>query len=118
MIASILYVLYVSYVYITTDSLLIDTVGEWALLVLVLYHHGRDLKVPKCEIFNRSDIQDFYIKKSLSLDFGVKIKIFLQNINGFVRAGKFVTLMLSLSLRRIFLSLGKKNFVELLNNDF
>ncbi len=65
--------MYVSYVYITTDSLLIDNVGEWALLGLVLYHHGRDLKVPECEIFNRSDFHDFYIIKSL---FGIKIKIF------------------------------------------
>jgi hypothetical protein len=33
------------------------------------------LKVPKCEIFDRSDFNDFYTIKSLcESDFGVKIK--------------------------------------------
>ena len=35
------------------------------------------LKVPKCEIFDRSDFHDFYTIKSLwEGDFGVKIKCF------------------------------------------
>jgi hypothetical protein len=39
------------------------------------------LKVPKREIFDRSDFPDFYTIKSLRLgDFGVKIKKILQNI--------------------------------------
>jgi hypothetical protein len=39
------------------------------------------LKVPKREIFDRSDFPDFYTIKSLRVgDFGVKIKKFLQNI--------------------------------------
>ena len=39
------------------------------------------LKVPKREIFDRSDFPDFYTIKSLSVgDFGVKIKKNLKNI--------------------------------------
>ncbi len=39
------------------------------------------LKVPKREIFDRSDFPDFYTIKSLRVgDFGVKIKINLKNI--------------------------------------
>jgi hypothetical protein len=39
------------------------------------------LKVPKCEIFDRSDFHDFYPIKSLwEGDFGVKIKCFKKNI--------------------------------------
>jgi hypothetical protein len=39
------------------------------------------LKVPKCEIFDRSDFPDFYTIKSLHVgDFGVKIKKMLTNI--------------------------------------
>jgi hypothetical protein len=39
------------------------------------------LKVPKCEIFDCSDIHDFYTIKSLREgDFGVKIKNLLKNI--------------------------------------
>ena len=38
------------------------------------------LKVPKREIFDRSDFSDFYTIKSLCVgDFGVKIKIFENN---------------------------------------
>jgi hypothetical protein len=38
------------------------------------------LKVPKREIFDRSDFPDFYIIKSLcGDDFGVKMKIVLKN---------------------------------------
>jgi hypothetical protein len=43
------------------------------------------LKVPKCEIFDRSDFDDFYTVKSLCEgDFGVKIKKFYKNIWGFI----------------------------------
>ncbi len=39
------------------------------------------LKVPKCEIFDRSDFPDFYtIKSRRESDFGVKIKKFETNI--------------------------------------
>ncbi len=39
------------------------------------------LKVPKREIFNRSDFPDFYTIKSLRVgDFGVKIKKIIKNI--------------------------------------
>ncbi len=39
------------------------------------------LKVPKREIFDRSDFPDFYTIKSLRVgDFGVKRKKILQNI--------------------------------------
>ncbi len=41
---------------------------------------GFFLKVPKREIFDRSDFPDFYIIKSLcGGDFGVKIKNFFKN---------------------------------------
>ncbi len=40
-----------------------------------------NLKVPKREIFDRSDFPDFYTMKSLRVgDFGVKIKFFKTNI--------------------------------------
>ncbi len=39
------------------------------------------LKVPNCEIFDRSDFPDFYTIKSLRVgDFRVKIKNLFQNI--------------------------------------
>jgi hypothetical protein len=39
------------------------------------------LKVPKREIFDRSDFPDFYTMKSLRVgDFGVKIKQIFKNI--------------------------------------
>jgi hypothetical protein len=41
------------------------------------YLRRHSLKVPKCEIFDRSDFHDFYPIKSLwESDFGVKIKCF------------------------------------------
>jgi hypothetical protein len=41
----------------------------------------KDLKVPKREIFDRSDFPDFYTMKSLRVgDFGVKIKKNCKNI--------------------------------------
>ncbi len=59
-------------------------------------------------------------------NFGVKIKNFIKIFGGSFRGAKFLTHMLSLFLRRFFLSLSQKNFfsVELLrplvsvNNDF
>ncbi len=61
------------------------------------------LKVPKREIFDRSDFTDFYTIKSLHVgDFGVKIKKFLQIFRGSFRGAKFLTRMLSLFLRRLF----------------
>ncbi len=64
-----------------------------------------DLKVPKREIFDRSDFPDFYTIKSLHVgNFGVKIK---KNLKIF-RGAKFLTLMLSLFLRRFFSKLGPK----------
>ncbi len=42
---------------------------------------GGHLKVPKCEIFDRSDFHGFYPIKSLwEGDFGVKIKCLKKNI--------------------------------------
>ncbi len=48
----------------------------------VRYGMGKTgLKVPKCEIFDRSDFDDVYTIKSLCEgDFGVKIKKFHKNI--------------------------------------
>jgi hypothetical protein len=44
-------------------------------------HQNTFLKVPKREIFNRSDIPDFYTIKSLHVgDFGVKFKKKFKNI--------------------------------------
>jgi hypothetical protein len=61
------------------------------------------LKVPKCEIFDRSDFPDFYTIKSLGVgDFGVKIKKFSKIFRGSFRGAKFLTCMLSLFLRRLF----------------
>ncbi len=41
--------------------------------------------MPKREIFDHSDFHDFYAIKSLTVsDFGVKIKICLKNIKGFI----------------------------------
>ncbi len=61
------------------------------------------LKVPKCEIFDRSDVHDFYPIKSLwEGDFGVKIKCLKKIFRGSFGAAKFLTRMLSLILRRDF----------------
>ncbi len=46
-------------------------------IILQYYSSLRGLKVPKCEIFDRSDFPDFYtIKSRREGDFGVKIKKF------------------------------------------
>jgi hypothetical protein len=43
------------------------------------------LKVTKCEIFDRSDFDDFYtIKSPWGGDFGVKIKVCIFDIQGFI----------------------------------
>ncbi len=70
------------------------------------------LKVPKCVIFDRLDFHDFLTIKGATLG----LKYFFFIFRGSFRAAKFLTRMLSLILRRIFLSLGKKMlfFVELL----
>jgi hypothetical protein len=61
------------------------------------------LKVPKCEIFDRSDFHDFYPIKSLwEGEFGVKIKFKKKIFRGSFGAAKFLTRMLSLILRRDF----------------
>ncbi len=61
------------------------------------------LKVPKCEIFDRSDFHDFYPIKSLwEDDFAVKIKCLKKIFRGSFGATKFLTRMLSLILRRDF----------------
>ncbi len=45
----------------------------------------QSFKGAKCEIFDRSDFDDFYTIKPLCKgDFGVKIKIFYKNIWGFI----------------------------------
>jgi hypothetical protein len=55
------------------------------------YESYPTLKVPKREIFDRSDFPDFYIIKSLRMgDIGVKI------YRGALRGAKFLTRMLSL----------------------
>ncbi len=62
-----------------------------------------NLKVPKREIFDRSDFPDFYTIKSLRVgDLGVKIKIFFKIFRGSFRCAKFLMRMLSLFLRRFF----------------
>ena len=60
-------------------------------------------KVPKCEIFDRSDFRDFYtIKSRREGDFGVKIKKFKQIFRGPFGAAKFLMRMLSIILRSAF----------------
>ncbi len=55
------------------------------------------LKVPKREIFDRSDFPDFYAIKSLRVGaLGVKIKKIKKIFRGSFRGAKFLTGMLSL----------------------
>ncbi len=86
------------------------------------------LKVPKREIFDRSDFPDFYTIKSLHVgDFRVKMGKIFKNIQGFIQ-GCNVPYAYAQSIFRevFFISFGQKNFfsVELLrplvsvNNDF
>ncbi len=61
------------------------------------------LKVPKCEIFDRSEFPDFYtIKSRREGDFGVKIKKFKNIFRGPFGAAKFLMRMLSIILRSAF----------------
>ncbi len=82
------------------------------LLARVFLKWTVPLKVPNCEIFDRSDFSDFYTIKSLRVgDFGVKKKK-LKIFRGSFRGAKFLTRMLSLFLRRFFfLSWGQKIFI-------
>ena len=58
------------------------------------------LKVPKREIFDRSDFPDFYTMKSLRVgDFGVKIKKILQIFRGSFRGAKFLMRMLRIRIK-------------------
>ncbi len=70
---------------------------------LEAFYGGLGLKVPKREIFDRSDFHDFYTMKSLRIgDIGVKIKKNLQIFRGSFRGAKFLTRMLCVFLRRFF----------------
>jgi hypothetical protein len=61
------------------------------------------LKVPKREIFDRSDFPDFYTIKSLRVGIlGVKIKKNVKIFRGSFRGAKFLRRMLSLFSRRFF----------------
>ncbi len=63
----------------------------------------RRLKVPKCEIFDRSDFPDFYtIKSRREGDFGENKKNFKQIFRGPFGAAKFLMRMLSIILRSAF----------------
>ncbi len=69
------------------------------------------LKVPKREIFDRSDFPDFYTIKSLRVgDFGVKTKKFYKIFRGSFRGAKFLMRMLSVFLRRFFFYVLAKKF--------
>ncbi len=70
------------------------------------------LKVPKCEIFDRSDFHDFYPMKSLwEGDFGVKIKCFKQNIQWLIWGRKIPYAYAQSNFKEGFcLSLDKINF--------
>ncbi len=69
------------------------------------------LKVPKCEIFDRSDFHDFYPIKSLwEGDFGVKIKCF-KNILGLIWGREISYAYAQSNFKEgFFFSLDKKNF--------
>jgi hypothetical protein len=57
--------------FLTFATFAIPLISRWSL----------PLKVPKCEILDRSDFPDFYTIKSLRVgDFGVKIKNLFKNI--------------------------------------
>ncbi len=56
--------------------------------------------MPKCEIFDSSDVHDFHTIKSLREgDIGVKIKKIKQIFRGSFGAAKFLMRMLSIILR-------------------
>ncbi len=67
--------------------------------------------MPKCEIFDRSDFDDFYTIRSLCEGtLGFKKKFFIKIFRGSFRGAKFLTRMLSLFLRRFFFKFGPKIF--------
>ncbi len=68
------------------------------------------LKVPKREIFDRSNFPDFYTIKSLCVgDFGVKIKQNCKNISGVIKGCKVPYAYAQSIFKEVFfLSLGKK----------
>ncbi len=86
------------------------------------------LKVPKREIFNRSDFSDFYTIKSLRVgDFRVKIKKIFKKIQGFFQGCKVpYAYAQSIFQEVFFLSFGPKFFFSVallrplvsVNNDF
>ncbi len=73
---------------------------------VIRYMRRMKLRVPKYEIIDRSDFHAFYTIKSLwgggGATIGLKLIFFLIFRDSF-RATKFLTRMLSLILRRIFL---------------
>jgi hypothetical protein len=78
---------------------------------------GKYLKLPKCEIFNLSEFNYYYnISFLWRGDFGTKTNLLKKLFKGSFRAPAFLTLILSLILRRIFLSLGKNIFVKILRS--
>jgi hypothetical protein len=75
-------------------------------------HDPIHLKVPKREIFDRSDFPDFYTMKSLRVGvFGVKINNFLKNILGFIQGCKIPYAYAQCIFKEVFfLSWGQKFF--------
>ncbi len=71
------------------------------------------LKVPKREIFDRSDFPVFYTMKSLRVgDCGVKIKKKFKNIQGFIQGCKVPYAYAQCIFKEVFfLSWGQKFFV-------
>ncbi len=77
--------------------------------------HSFLFKVPKREIFDRSDFPDFYTIKSLRVgDFGVKIKKILQNIQGFIQGCKVPYAYAQCVFKEVnFLSFGQNIFFSM-----
>ncbi len=80
-----------------------------------IYRQELALKVPKREIFDRSDFPDFYTIKSLRVgDFGVKLKKILQNIQGFIKGCKVPYAYAQCIFKEVFfLSFGQKFFFSM-----
>ncbi len=82
------------------------------------------LKVPKCEIFDRSDFPDFYTIKPLRVgDFGIKIKNIFKNIQGFIQGCKVpyayaqqgtVIMMFFQKMMKVHKYMGVKNYSKTL----
>ncbi len=100
-------VLFGTYLIFTSTRLRKEWISVWQYFLSFPFL----LKVPKCEIFDRSDFHDFYTIRSLwEGDFGVKIKWFKKILRGSFGAAKFLTHMLSLILRRVFFEFGQNKF--------